>query len=980
MSERTIAVKIRAEYQGYKSAMADIRAESAKTAAFLDRDGNKITSTTGRMIHSANTNREAWEKSGRALTLFGAAGAAALVFSARAAIDWEAAWAGVLKTVDGTHDELATLQDDLRAMALVLPASQTEIANVAAAAGQLGVKVKDVAAFTRVMIDLGQTTNLSAEEAATSIARMANIMGTSISDIARMGATIVDLGNNSATTEAEIVDLGLRLAAAGKQAGLSESQVLAFASALTSVGVPSEAAGTAISKVMTSISDAVKDGGDDLETFAQVAGVSTEEFQRAFEQDAAGAIGSFIEGMGRMSSSGQSTTAIFDNLGLADERLKRSVLSLGSAHGLLTDQLALASTAWEDNTALVEEANKRYDTTEAKIAIARNALNEAAITIGEELLPMLASLATGVADVSEWFAGLPEPVKKAVAGLGGVTTGAALAAGGFLLLFPRVVETVGSLTQLGLISPRATARLASLSKAAGYAGLAGAFIAVAVAAKQGIDALTDASPSLVDVRNQLATAADGADLLSESMINVGANMTGFNKIADDMQGKPWWQFGASAADWVGNTVSTLFGAGDSVVKAADEIRVMDDALAGFAAIDLTSSQKQFQLLAEGFGAVSDEDFATVLDALPKFRDALTEQATAQGLAADDATLLALATGKIKVSTDAAIDSTTVGTSATDDATDATQSYVEALTAQIDAQHEAAGIALNEFDALTNYADAVDGATAALYDENGALIEGAATLNEHTQAGRDNRDALSNLVDSTFAWLEAGDAAGVGAGELYNRMEEGRQAFINSAIQMGLTADEAAALADKMNLIPTAVYTPFETPGLATALSQVNALNDAIRRIPGSTRYAIEGYSTHGGSTFAGGGAIHGPGTSVSDDVPIWASDGEYMVKAAAHSFWGTRGMDAINNADTGSLMQILMARGLADGGSATGTTFPMIGSASPNVNVSMAGMLEGSKVVVDIGGQAFDAVIRTVVQSERGAASGVRKSALRGRG
>src|SRR5690606_20991428 len=160
------------------------------------------------------------------------------------------------------------LEAGLRDMATELPATHGEIAAVAEAAGQLGVKVGDVEGFTRVMIDLGETTNLSAEQAATSLARLSNIMGTSVSDVDRMGSTIVELGNNSATTEAEITEMGQRLAAAGAIAGLSESDVLAFASTLTSVGVNAEAGGTALSKVFTTIRDATLDGGEALDTFA----------------------------------------------------------------------------------------------------------------------------------------------------------------------------------------------------------------------------------------------------------------------------------------------------------------------------------------------------------------------------------------------------------------------------------------------------------------------------------------------------------------------------------------------------------------------------------------------------------------------------------------------------------------------------------------------------------------------------------------
>ena len=75
-----------------------------------------------------------------------------------------------------------------------MPTSANEIAAVAEAAGQLGIKTPDVAEFTKVMVMLGDTTNMSATEAATQLARLANITGMSASEYSNLGSTIVDLG------------------------------------------------------------------------------------------------------------------------------------------------------------------------------------------------------------------------------------------------------------------------------------------------------------------------------------------------------------------------------------------------------------------------------------------------------------------------------------------------------------------------------------------------------------------------------------------------------------------------------------------------------------------------------------------------------------------------------------------------------------------------------------------------------------------
>src|SRR5690606_1279122 len=140
-------------------------------------------SAFSQMAQSARSNEAVWTRAGTSVTVFGATTALALGGSVKAAIDWESAWAGVEKTVDGSAAQMAQLEESLRGMARELPASHQEIAAVAEAAGQLGVGAEDIESFTRTMIDLGETTNLTADEAATAIAQMANVMGTSGDDI-----------------------------------------------------------------------------------------------------------------------------------------------------------------------------------------------------------------------------------------------------------------------------------------------------------------------------------------------------------------------------------------------------------------------------------------------------------------------------------------------------------------------------------------------------------------------------------------------------------------------------------------------------------------------------------------------------------------------------------------------------------------------------------------------------------------------------
>lgn len=301
-------------------------------------------------------------------------------YAIKAAVDYESAFAGVKKTVDETATvSYAKLSQGIRQMAKELPASAVEIAHVAEAAGQLGVKTGDILSFSRTMIDLGESTNLSAEEAATSIAKIANITGLASSEYSRFGSAVVALGNNFATTERDIVAMTNRIAASGKLAGLTNQEMLALATAMSSVGIEAEAGGTAMTQSLSAIERAVASGGDNLNKFAQIANMSSADFARAWKEKPIVALQEFIKGLGQLDKKGESATKVLDELGLSGIRQSNMLKSLGLASETLGKALGISNKAWKENTALTDEANKRYETTESKLKMLKNEVNDVAI-------------------------------------------------------------------------------------------------------------------------------------------------------------------------------------------------------------------------------------------------------------------------------------------------------------------------------------------------------------------------------------------------------------------------------------------------------------------------------------------------------------------------------------------------------------------------------------------------------------------------
>ena len=360
-----------------------------------------------------------------------------------AAVKFEDAFAGVRKTVDATEEQFAALKQGILDMSERLPLTATEIAAVAEAAGQLGIATEDILDFTEVMVQLGISTNLSADQAATALARFANITGMAADKYDELGSTIVALGNNFATTESEIVDMSMRIAGAGTAAGMSETDILGLATSLSSLGLKAEAGGTAISNILLTMNTAVIKGGDELKQFAEIADMSADQFATAYRDNASDALVKVIEGLGRLNDSGADTSTMLEDLGLGGIRTEDVLLRTSNATGIVTDAIDTANKAWEENIALQEEVDKRNATAASMLAELKNTATNLLVAIGDGLLPALKELADKIMPIikgaSDWAKENQGLVKwlLAIAGSGGALML-------FVGLIPKVIGFVSS--------------------------------------------------------------------------------------------------------------------------------------------------------------------------------------------------------------------------------------------------------------------------------------------------------------------------------------------------------------------------------------------------------------------------------------------------------------------------------------------------------------------------------------------------------
>lgn len=318
--------------------------------------------------------------------------------------EFESAFAGVKKTVTATDAELAQMRDELRRMAKEMPQTAAGLSGIAETAGQLGIHNENLMKFTRVMADMDVATNLTSEESATEFAQFANITSMAQENFDRLGSSVVALGNTMATNESAIVSMGMRIAAAGDQVGLSEAEIMAYAASLSSVGIEAEAGGTAFSKLLVNLQMAVETG-QNLKNYAKVAGMTGAEFKKAFQEDASGAINAFLAGLNDTERNGKSAIAVLTEMGITEVRLRDTLIRSAGASDMLESALKTSDEAWQENVALANEAAQRYATFENQCGILGNKITDIGISVYDDLRPGLTEAITLANDFVDGLAG-----------------------------------------------------------------------------------------------------------------------------------------------------------------------------------------------------------------------------------------------------------------------------------------------------------------------------------------------------------------------------------------------------------------------------------------------------------------------------------------------------------------------------------------------------------------------------------------------
>lgn len=185
---------------------------------------------------------------------------------------------------------------------------------------------------------------------------------------------------------------------------------------------------------------------------------------------------------------------------------------------------------------------------------------------------------------------------------------------------------------------------------------------------------------------------------------------------------------------------------------------------------------------------------------------------------------------------------------TQSALDAQKSSADGLRQSITALNDANRAGLG---GMIGFEAAIDAASKAAQENAGALSMNHGVLDLSSEKARTAASALQDLASKTDEAAGAARESGSSWETVNGVYERGRDALIKSAQAMGLSATQAAALADQILKIPN--KTAKVNMNVEDAKADLGAFNAAVKRSPGSKSVTLKTLSKAGEQVLEGFG-------------------------------------------------------------------------------------------------------------------------------
>lgn len=338
----------------------------------------------------------------------GVAGAAMVALNVgvvQTAATFETLMANIERTSGLTGNELAALEDQFLQLGKTIPTSFQDLGKIAVLAGQLNIPAENIASFTSTIAQFTATTGVSVETSTTAFGRLDALLPDVKGNYEALGSSILNVGVNSVATEAEIISTTTQIAAAGAQAGLTADQVIGLAASYASLGIAPEAARGTTIRVFSEIGTAVTAGGEKLDTFAKLAGQSSEMFQKAWGQDAGASLIKVLQGLQKEGGNAETTIR---GLGITAVRDINALLRLSQNVEIVGDNLGYAADGFGQATQLGDSFASIAETLAAKVQVLVNSFQALVAALGSQGVAVIGSIVEGLTGFANLLTDLAE--------------------------------------------------------------------------------------------------------------------------------------------------------------------------------------------------------------------------------------------------------------------------------------------------------------------------------------------------------------------------------------------------------------------------------------------------------------------------------------------------------------------------------------------------------------------------------------------
>jgi TP901 family phage tail tape measure protein len=362
----------------------------------------------------------------------GAIGAIGFGAATKLAADFESQMTEVAKvTSEATADKLQT---NIKDLATEVPLATKKLANIAETAGRLGVRgAQNITDFTRRVAMMETATNLTADEAANSFARMSNALDVPISKSREMMAAVNELSNNVSADTSEISASMLKAAPSAGQLGVKFADLTAIQSTLVASGMQVERAGSRMNRAFTKLAQ-------EIPKLADLTGMTTDNFRELVDESPREALLKVLDALKEIDSKSKRIATAEKIFGSG---AGKAINSLTQNFGELRKNIGAANEEFKNADSVNDEFSKAVDDTKEQFRLLVNQLGNFGRSTGSTLLPAVKAIIGGL----QGIVGAINFVNRATGGwFGTIVIGAGLIA--------------GFITSLGLLSTFFTATLA----------------------------------------------------------------------------------------------------------------------------------------------------------------------------------------------------------------------------------------------------------------------------------------------------------------------------------------------------------------------------------------------------------------------------------------------------------------------------------------------------------------------------------------